>query len=279
MSSMKKVFLVFPAIFILGLAASFSGCDAKPSAKADAVAVVNGTAIDKQEFEKELTLRAAQDPSFKMTPETLADQLDMMINRKLLIEEAIHRKLSEDDRFKTSIRIFWEQTLIRLLMDHLSKEFEPAPSSEGEIKDYYSKLAYKVSLEIKRNKDHSLIKNLLLSANKGEPVEWDERIGPVTFDELNSSLLEQAFELNQGGYGVYEEAGISYLIHVTAKEAVTPPALESIRDKIQGKIKLRKQADAFENWFKEKKQKADIKLMNPEDFNERSPSDLSKPAA
>ena len=255
----KKYFWIFPVFLILS-PAFFAGCGAGPSTR-DAVAVVNGTPIGKPEFEKEITLRAAQDPSFKPTPQNLEEQLNLMINRKLLIDEAVDRKLVEDDRFKTSIRIFWEQTLIRLLMDSLSKDFEQTTSaSEEEIMNYYSKLGSRVSFEIKRNKDKVSANNQLAAAKEGSALNWDEKLGPVTFDELNSPILEQAFELNQNGYEIYEKDGIFFLVHLATKEVTAPPALDTIRDKIMGKIKLRKQTAAFEEWFKEKKRKADIKM-------------------
>lgn len=251
------------------------GCS-KPVSQGDAIAVVNGTPIGQEEFKKELSLRSLQDPSFKITPQALEDQLNLLVNRKLLIEEALDRKLAEDDRFKSSIKIFWEQTLIRLLMDHLSKEFEQSAfASEEEINSYYAKLGSKVSFEIKRSRDKAVIAKTMTAAKSGQAVDWDETTAPVTFADISSPVLEQAIGLKQGESGMYEKDGVFYLVRIASKETVAPPALDSIREQIKTKIKLRKQAGALEEWFKEKRKKADIKL----NLNERSMNGLSSTAA
>lgn len=264
--------LIF-SLFIIAAPVFFAGCSKAPAGPV--VAVVNGTPIPAKDFEKELSLRAAQDPSFKMTQRALEEQLDLMINRKLLIEEAIDRKLSEDERFKTSIRIFWEQTLIRLLMDSLTKEIEQSVNaSDEEVKNYYAKLNSRVSFRIKRGDDKAVVEAARAALEKGTAVEWDEELGPVTFDNLNSPMLEEAFDFKQGESRIFERDGLFFLVYVPLKETAAPPAFESIQDKIKANIKQRKQTDAFEKWFNEKKGKADIK-MKLENFNERSSNALT----
>lgn len=263
---------VILSLLVISAPVFIAGCSKAPSGPV--VAVVNGTPIPAKDFEKELSLRAAQDPSFQLTPQTLREQLDLMINRKLLIEEAIDRKLSEDDRFKTSIRIFWEQTLIRLLMDSLTKEVEKSVNaSDEEVKNYYAKLNSRVSFRIKRNKEKSAVETAKAELEKGSAVQWDEELGPATFDNLNSPMLEEAFDFKQGESRIFEKDGMFFLVYVPLKETAVPPSFESIRDKIKARIKERKQTAAFENWFNEKKSKADIK-MKLENFNERSSNAL-----
>ncbi len=273
----KAVSFFAVALAVSGLTV-FSGCGQKPSPKngvpASPVATVNGNTIDKQDLKRELAQRAAQDPSFKITPQTLKEQLDLMVSRKILIQEAIDRKLAEQESFKTAIRGYWEQTLIRLLMDNLSQDFDKNSfATEAEIQSYYARLDSKVVFEIIRGKNRTLIEKAYEMALKKEPLEWDEKIGPVSYDELTSEILEEAYALKAGDYKLFEKGDLFYLVHLASKEPAAPPALDLIREKIKTKIKLRKQRVAFDQWLKERKKNADIKV-SPDILNERSAHDI-----
>ncbi len=257
----KNFFSAVCLFFIGGI--FLTGCGkSEPSVSAkDAIATVNGTRVPVSDLKKEMELRVRQDPSFKITSKAVEEQIAVMVNRRLLIEEAISRKLTEQDGFKTAIRLYWEQTLIRLLLDSLSKDFGRNISvTEDEIKDYYSKLDRKMSFEIIRSKDQSVVDKAEEMAQKGEPLRWDETVKPLTYDQVNSEILAHAFDLKAGDFKVYDEDNVFYLVHVLTRETASAPAMDSIRDKIQARIVQRKQGLAFEQWLKEKKKKADIKV-------------------
>lgn len=124
----------------------FSGCSKQPFASKKpaekVLATVNREPIYLRDFKRELAIRSKQDPSFKITPETLKEQIDIMVNRRLVIQEAMKKKLAEEDRFVNTIRTFWEQTLIRDFVDYKNKEFENyVYVTDAEIKDFYNKIA------------------------------------------------------------------------------------------------------------------------------------------
>ncbi len=270
----------FSAAFFLLQLSFLTGCGgSKPAAPAhDSVATVDGVSIGREEIKRELAVRSAKDPSFKITPQTLKEQLDVMVNRKLMIQEAVRRKLPEQDSFKNAIRQYWEQTLVRLLLDDLTKEFETGSfATEEEIKDYHSRLNSKCVFEIMRGRNRVLIEKAKELAAKGEELTWDEKVGPVTYDDIMSEVLEAAFELKAGDYEIYEKDGVFFLVHVVSKEAVTPPSLDSIREQIKEKVKVRKQRLAFDEWLKKRRENADISV-NPEFMNERSANDLNEAA-
>ncbi len=108
-------------IYILLLALTLTGCSSsKPSGTA--IAVVNGEEITSTDLKRELVFRKRVDPSFEVTPETLSDQIDVMVHRRLLIQEAMRRRLAERETFVGTLRNFWEQTLIKELMDEITRE-------------------------------------------------------------------------------------------------------------------------------------------------------------
>src|SRR3989338_1259688 len=99
---LKKIFLfTLIALFVL----TASGCsrslgspkNADPNDKT--ILTVNGDRVTTQDVKRELAVRAAQDPSFKATPSVLNQQLEVIVNRRILIQEATKRRLAEEETF------------------------------------------------------------------------------------------------------------------------------------------------------------------------------------
>ncbi|OIO37803.1 MAG: hypothetical protein AUJ71_04440 [Candidatus Omnitrophica bacterium CG1_02_49_16] len=223
------------------------------------ILTVNGDKITAGEIKRELALRAKQDPSFKVTPAALTQQLEIVVNRRILIQEATRRKLAEEETFVNTIRNFWEQTLIRDLFNQMGAEAAKSVTvSEEEIKAYYAKLSQKVTFDIARNAQKKTVEELAEKLKQGQTIAWNEKVGPAGYEELSSPALDGAFSLGVGEYKTYQEGGIYYLVRVAAKEPAQPPALEDVRGKIENHIKQRKQQAALETWLKETRAKAKI---------------------
>lgn len=115
-------------IYILLLAFTLTGCSHSKDASENqkpagaVIATVNGEKITSADLKKEIAFRKRVDPSFEATPETLSDQIDVMVYRRVLIQEAMRRGLAERETFVGTLRNFWEQTLIKELMDEMSRE-------------------------------------------------------------------------------------------------------------------------------------------------------------
>ena len=105
-----------------------------------AVNPVNGEKITSSELKKEIVFRKRVDPSFQITPETLSNQIDVMVYRRLLIQEAMRRGLAERDTFVNTLKNFWEQTLIKELMDEITREMDPSLSAEERSAAFEKKL-------------------------------------------------------------------------------------------------------------------------------------------
>ena len=258
---------VYFAIVLAFFVSFLNGCSRSPEKEAGisasgVVAVVNGDKITSHDVERELALRSKRDPSFKITPHTLKEQVDVMVNRKILIQEAMDRKLAEDEQFVGSIQNFWEQTLIRSLLERMSKDFEKSAfATEEEIQRYYDNLGALATFEIARRADEKSATELAGLLVGGSAVEWDERIGPIGFDQVSSPVLERAFELEPGQARVFQERGIFHLVRMAAKEPASRPELADVRERIKTQITQRKQRQLFETWLAEKRRGSDIKLF------------------
>ena len=69
--------------------------------------------------------------------------IDVIIEKEILIQEAIKRNINKDEPFRASVENFYEQSLIKILMDRQYKEFNP-DVSEKEIDKYISLTNMKV---------------------------------------------------------------------------------------------------------------------------------------
>ena len=223
---------------------------------------VNGDKITARDVKRELAIRLKQDPSFKITPAILTQQLEIIINRRILIQEATHRKLAEEEAFVNTIRNFWEQTLIRNLLDRMGNELEKSVTvSDAEIQDYYSKMSQQVTFQIVRNTQKEAMDELEQKVKQGQDITWDEKVGPAGIEDITSPVLENAFALGMGEFKVYFDNGVYYLVRVFMKDSMPSLALEGIRTKIETQIRQRKQQAVLENWLKEKRAKAKIVIV------------------
>lgn len=246
-----KIYFSLGRAFYLGaviFAAVSSGCG-KPGPGTDKIAAtVNGQAVYARDLEKELSFKSANDPLFRVTPQTLEDHLRMMIDKRILIQEAKKNKLDEKEKFIHTIKLFWEQTLIRDLIQAREAELARSASvTEEEARHYYGNLSYQVTLDVLKNRDREVIKKSF-----GLPVEqvpWDEEIGPVSFDDLSSGILARAFELQAGEKRIYEGDGFYYLVFIKKKEKVARPPYEQLEGQVKEKIRALKVQEAFTQWL------------------------------
>jgi len=123
------------------------GCAGSNTADKNVIAYVNNEPIYASDLARELALKARRDPTFKITPEAKSDQLDNIINRKLVVQKAMEKGLAREDRFVNTIKAYWEQTLIRDFIEYKQREFKNYVfASEDEIKNYYDNLPNKDTL-------------------------------------------------------------------------------------------------------------------------------------
>jgi len=232
--------------------------------KKDVAAYVNNEPILNSELKREMALRVRQDPYFKVTPYTEKEQLNLIINRKLITQEAMARGLAKSDKFVNTIKAFWEQTLIRDFLDYKRKEFQDFIFvTEEEVAKYYDNLSSKVTFKVIKSDDKAYIDNLYGRLMNKEDVSdaHFETVGPVGYYDIMSPLLSEIF-----GAPIGEPQKISappdyYIVTVEAREKIALEAVENIKDEIEKRIMAAKESRMFENWLKEKKAKSNIKII------------------
>jgi len=242
----------------------FVSCGQNPTEQAkDVVAFVNDEPIFDSELKRIMYRRARQDSSYAATPQDRQDQLDLIIDQKLIIQEAIDKGLAREEEFVDAIKAYWEQTLVREFIDYKSQEFRGTLTvSNEEVQEYYRHLDKRVMFNLIKAKDRDAIEQAHQKLLNKEAVAlaW-ERIGPVRYVDLESPALRQAFELEVGALHMYEEAGEHYLVAVVQKEMLDVKPLESMRGQIEQEIIAAKEKDLFDQWLASKRGSANIKFL------------------
>lgn len=159
----------------------------------EAIATVNGTPIPLKEFEKELTVHSKRDPDFKITPRTVEEQLNLIVEKQLMIQEAMKMGLTKEERFVDTIKTFWEQTLIRELIEAKSKEWENRLFvTEEEIQREYQKMRDESGSPPPLQKVYDPIKSALLEQKRERLMEeWVKEIKKGARIEINAGHLKE----------------------------------------------------------------------------------------
>jgi len=249
---------VFPFLIL-------SGCGNRGSADRDKViAYVNKEPIYASELKRSIALKTRQDPMFKVTPETRNDHLDMLIERKLIIQEAIDKGLASEDKFVNTIKTFWEQTLIRDFIDSKKREFEESLTvTNDDVRKYYNNLGQRVTFKVLKSKDRRYIDDAyanIIKNNEPGTISWDT-IGPIGYEDINSNILFESFDVPVGGVRKIEERPNYYLVLVANKEEVTLKPMETLRPEIEKRVVMMKERRLFEDWRKRQRGEAQIEIL------------------
>lgn len=250
-------------LFILILFITACGGDKQ---KIEAIATVNDAPIPLKEFQKEISIQSRRNPSFKITSQTLENHLDTTIDKKLMIQEAMKMGLSEREQFVETIKTFWEQTLIRELIDVKSKEWaDRIFVTEDEIEKQYQRMQYAPTLKIVKTEEKEKAEDVRLKMLKGEQITGEETIGPLFSedDDVSPHILHNAFDISVGEARIFEDKKGYIVIYVINKDKAPVPPLKDIHSQVKALLLERKKQEAMDDWFDGVKKSAKIEINTP----------------
>jgi hypothetical protein len=111
-------------IFVLALFVLVSFCGGKPGEDKKPIAKVNDFVILDDHFRRELAASVYLRDSPGLSYEDKRKFLDVQIRKELLIKEATKLGLDREEEFRQTIERYWEQTLIRALLQQKSRDLE-----------------------------------------------------------------------------------------------------------------------------------------------------------
>lgn len=255
----KYMLLVLLLVFV-------AGCGKKESTvnQKDIIAYVNKEPIYGSDLTKEIFLRSRSDADYKYNPEMKKELLYIMINKKIAIQDAMKKGLARTERFVSTMKAFWEQTLIRDFLDLKKREFaDKIAVTEEEMRKYYDRLSDKVTFKVLKSRDRADIDDAYNKLANGEDTSSMpfETLGPIVYDEIKSSILMDAFNLSVGQAKRYSDPPDYYFIMVYNKEKREVEPFENVRADIEKKLFARKEMALQDEWFEKRRRESDIKMV------------------
>ena len=258
----KKTF--FLAAFFVVLALSLASCG-PASPRQEHIAVVNGAPIGVDEFTREASMASERYPEIGAAPgseEALTVVLDSMILKKLMIQEAAKMGLSEDKEFLNTIKMFWEQTLIKKLIDARNTEFEKTLSvSGGEAEAHYRRMGSKLTLLVVKAVSEQEAMRAVAEMGEGTRPGGAEVLGPLMIENLDlADPLSSVFDLSEADTTIIREEDGYLAVRVLRKDAVQTPPFVAISAEIHDALLEMKKKQAFSDWLEGVKEAATIEI-------------------
>lgn len=176
---MKKVVFIILTVFLF----SNWGCVKKEKAALK----IGDIQITAKEFDK-----AFESSKFAGSTEAVREKfLNMFISRKLILKEAERLGLDEDPQFLRSIQLFWEQSLLKLILSRETKELSVAIKvDDREISNYYEKRKEQDYADKELSEVYAQIKLLIFRAKQSKAIQdWASSLRNKTKIEIDYKLL------------------------------------------------------------------------------------------
>lgn len=177
-----------------------------------------------------------------------------LIDKELLIQEAMRLQLHEDPNFKAAIKNYYEQSLISALMNSKSEEMIPV-ASEAEINKLISMLSAKANISTLFYKEYD---NAISDSSR-----TGEKTVSVDFADLSDSLKYHisSIDVGQKTRPLANESGYKVIrLNKIEKAGQEIPVNETMRAMASKIITSCKKKDLMETWQQELKNKADIEI-------------------
>ncbi|MCX5679891.1 MAG: hypothetical protein NTZ95_04465 [Candidatus Omnitrophica bacterium] len=248
-------------VFMLAASLSLSACAKSKALDKDIIAYVNKDPIYKSDLKRDIALRAKFDPEFKLTPESESEQLDAMIDRKIIVQYAMEKGLAREERFVATIRTIWEHTLIRDFIEYKKKQLQDYLFATNEdIKKYYDNMSYKVTFKVFKSRNKSIEDAAYAKYLKDKDTSSWQVVGPIGYDDVGPIPLLDAFEMGEGEVGRFADEPSYYIIEVSKKEKVEIVPLETIKGEVEKRVVSMEEKRLFEEWLKEEKKASKITI-------------------
>jgi hypothetical protein len=205
--------------------------------------VINNKIITEVEFDHLMKSK----PSY----ETDQGYIDSIIIKELLIQEAIKQEINKDESFRASVEDFYEQSLVKILMDGQFKKYEPS-ATPNEIEKYIALAGKKI-----------FISKLIYA--KREDIKEGTSKGIKSFEsnflDLSDALKFVIFNLKPGesSKGAKSVEGFVVYNFIKAEDIKNKTAVDQMKgEQISAFIKNGKKEALLAQWIDGLKAKAEI---------------------
>lgn len=183
--------------FGLILAISFSvlqACSPASESTGDEkiLATINDYHLSLDAFSRQLASELELEKNYKLTEDAKREFLETLIDKELLIQEAVRMKLDRRDAFTKAIEKYWESTLIRDLITLKSQEIsETIYVSQEEVVERYGALKQSAPTmgPLTEELKEQLLQELKASKKSNRLKTWIDELRKQATIEIDDALL------------------------------------------------------------------------------------------
>jgi hypothetical protein len=181
--------------------------------------------------------------------------LESVITRELLIQEAVKQGINKEEAFRKSVENFYEQSLVKILIDRKFQSLTPIVTDE--MVEKYTGLSGKI-LQLTK-----FVYQTEEAIQKGRPQSSVEIKNE--FENMSDSLKFSLLFLKPGELSSPEHTEAGYIFY-RLDATLDATGIEPLTDRAQIKEFLINQNKKiqFDSWLEQLKIKADIQILKPE---------------
>ncbi|MDH3353261.1 MAG: hypothetical protein OEL87_02335 [Nanoarchaeota archaeon] len=244
---MKYLFYIFASFIIFSLIISwFIFSDNREDSSKEIALIINDKKICVNEYLHPASGRINHNAEDK-------DYQESLIIRELLIQEARQQEIDKEENFRLSLQRFYEQSLIKTLMDRQYDQLD-VTISDQEIITYNKWLASTVVFTMSTYTTHKDIKT-----NKPKAQETKKS----NYEELSEFTQQQLFELKPGQQSAPIHFLDEYLVFQlkSVKFPSSLPEINSQKDLLRNKLATLKKEQIMSTWLNQLREKANISIL------------------
>jgi hypothetical protein len=240
-------YIYYIAIILLGLSAIIGYELRSPkNAEKDAALIINGNVLTTGEFNKLYSLQQTR-------MQSKADFINSLITKELLIQESQKEGIDKEESFRRSIQNFYEQSLIKLLIDRKLASLK-VTVSDDEINTYLAALKKKFRITVFTFASQEQARNSKYP---------DGETRTVYLDDLSGNIRNSVLTLKEGQLTEPVKTGDTYTVikldRVELDSSRIPSGQE--KEKIRTMLEEEKKEHIISDWITGLRKKATIKIL------------------
>lgn len=246
---MKYIYYIIGILLIVSIAIAvmhYKNYSSDNKDLSEVVLKINGRTYTKEEFSTLLKDKPHDLTNLQYTK--------TLIDKEILIQEAMRLQLHEDPNFKAAIKNYYEQSLISALMNKKSEEMIPV-ASEAEINRFVARFGAKVNISTFFYKD--------FENATSDSLKTGEKTVSMDFADMSDNLKYHisAIDPGQKTSPLADESGYKVIkLNKIDNTGPTMPINDSMRAMASKIITSCKKKYLMEIWQQELKNKAEIEI-------------------
>ena len=257
------------AAIVITLMLFASGCEKRLAKDKQILAKVNNYEMTVSDFQEEARLTRSNKSLSLDEDKAKAQLLKDLINKKIIIQEALKLNFDKDKTFMQEIERYWEQALLKLLFKNKSEELSRTIRvDDSEVRQAFDKMKKKLFAQFVVSSDKTAAQKLSQATSNFEETKdsFKDFIAQETtewwgWSDLPKGIEDILFGLKPGQISqAFAYSDDWAVVRVLKEEILKIGPIEKMAPYIRGELLKQKKTEALDNWIDSVTKKAKVKI-------------------